>query len=353
MLVGIYMPQGPAQEQAPRAVDQLETEFFRRALGALGRISPETRFVWFSETDMSPPCDNVSVCVVSRRASLLNPWRDKTPTLDQALQQQRVEVLLTTIDAPPARTTAPVVLFTLDMTFREDNGSAAISKSIKRACGEARIILCPSVYVHKSCASQFEMGLEKAVVARAGVEELFGQRQASIVDGRYALFILNRYTWPHIATITEAIRRNPDLFPPTLVVLGPLYPDEPETWGLPLIRVERCPDAMTAALMQHADMVLYPAAGDGSGMTVLQAMRAGARLIASKSGAVFELAGATPFYCEPDNAISLLQVMRRLLDETPDEYEKRRQMARSLVLDCTWERCGKKILSAVKRSLLQ
>lgn len=338
-------------------MDQLEFEYLRRALAALPESSRDTQFVWFSDTSEISPCDGVPAYVVNRRTSLLTPMRGKTPTLELALQQHNVDVLLTTIDAAPLRSAVPTALLALDMAFSATNASGGKAntpqlKSIKRACSDAKIILCPSVYVHKTCSSRLEMGMEKAIVARAGVEELFSRPQDNIIEGRYALFVLNRYTHRHIPTVTEAIRRNPDLFPPTLVVLGQMHCEEPETWGLPVIRVERCPDSMAAALMQHADMTLYPATGDGSGMTVLQAMRAGARLIATKSGAIFELAGTTPFYCDADNAISLLQVMRRMQDETLEEHEKRRQMARSLVLDCTWERCAKKILSAVKRSLL-
>jgi hypothetical protein len=75
-------------------------------------------------------------------------------------------------------------------------------------------------------------------------------------------------------------------------------------------------------------------------------------LVTTKSGANFEVAGTAPFYCEPDNPFSLLQVLRRMLDESPKEREKRRQMAKSLVMDHTWERCGGKIASALRRSLL-
>lgn len=54
-----------------------------------------------------------------------------------------------------------------------------------------------------------------------------------------------------------------------------------------------------------------------SGMTVLQAMTAGAMLVTTKLGANFEVAGMVPFYCEPDNSYSLLQVLHRMLDESP------------------------------------
>ena len=104
--------------------------------------------------------------------------------------------------------------------------------------------------------------------------------------------------------------------------------------------------------MQNADFVLYPAQGDGGGMVTLQALRAGACLLTSKSGANFEVAGTIPFYFEADNPVSLLQIMRRMQGETPEEKKRRQQTGQTLVVDCTWERCAGKIVSAVKRSLL-
>ena len=360
MLVGIYMPSGAVQRNAPYTVDGLENEFLRRALrGALqSRTKSDTQFVWFTEEQCDPPTTDIPCVQISRGASLLNLVRGGHPTLEDALAAHQVDVLLTRIDAPPLRRSIPKVLFTLDMHFHGDitRNSAVppppLSRKIKQACAEAKSIVCPSEYVHKACASRLEMGLEKATVARPGVESVFSEPQDSIIDGAFALFVLNRYTEPAIPVLTAAIKRNRALFPPNLVVLGSVHPNEPESWELPVVRIERCPDTMTASLMQHANMCIYPAKGEGSGMTVLQAMTAGAMLVTTKSGANYEVAGSAPFYCEPDNPISLLQVVRRMLDESPKEREKRRHMARSLVLDNTWERCGSKILSALRRSLL-
>lgn len=353
MQVGIYMPQYLERTRKTPPRDYLEQEFFRRALSSVRDKMGDIRFIWFSKEGDHFPCEAIPTVPVRSGISFLSAGSNGCRTLTQALREYQVDLLMTRIDAPLTRISLPKVLFTLDMTFHSATSPAApMPKYIKRNCTEARSILCPSVYVHKTCSSQLEIGLEKAVVARAGVDDIFGNPTHAIVEGPYALFILNRYTHAHIPTFIESIRRNVDLFPPHLVVLGPLHDHEPESWGRPVIRIERCPDAMTAALLQHAEITFYLAKGDGCGMPALQALRAGARLITSKSGAIFELAGTAPFYCEADNVLSLLQILRRMRDETPDEQEKRRQMSRSLVMDCTWERCGKKLLSALKRSLL-
>ncbi len=340
-------------------IDRLETLFFRRALGSLSGASKDVHFHFFSEDETQSLGPETPTTLVRSGGTLLRSLnRGGLPTAEQALREAAVDVLLTKLDAPSLRIAAPKVLFTLDLAFHNPGPKgpgkveAPLPKQLKKTCAEAKVIVCPSVYVNKICASQLDIGLEKTVVARCGVSDVFGADYPSIIEGPYALFLLNRYTHPNLGAVVEAIRRNRSLFPPTLVVCGHIHPDEPADWGLPLIRVEQCPDRMLAAMMQHAQVVLYPAKGDGSGMHVLQAMRAGARIITSKSGAVFELAGTAPFYCEPDNPTSLLQVMRRMLDESDEEHDKRKQMGRSLVMDCTWERCGAKMVSALKRSLL-
>lgn len=354
------MPSVGVQRNVPPAVDGLECEFLHRAVRGIlnARAKTDARFLWFSDSDDGPAFPDIPCEPVSRPGVLLSIRRGGKPTLDQALASHGVDVLLTRIDAPPVRAQIPRVLFTLDMHFHGDVSRSGtvpaplLPRKIKQMCTEAKSIICASEYVHKACASRLEMGLEKAVVARPGVDGVFSQPQESIIEGPFALFVLNRYTEPAIPMLLDAIRRNRGLFPPNLVVLGSVHSNEPENWELPVVRIERCPDTMTAALMQHAGMCIYPAKGEGSGMTVLQAMTAGAMLVTTKSGANFEVAGSAPFYCEPDNPISLLQVLRRMLDESPKEREKRRQMARSLVLDNTWERCGGKIMSVLRRSLL-
>lgn len=350
------MPQEGVQRTVPAAVDGLEVEFLRRAIrGVLqSKARADVRFLWIIDQGQAMPCPEVPFLELPSRLALTSLLRGHRSALEEVLESNHVDLLFTRIDRPVPGVKLPKVLFALDMRFQSDTPVVAQSlpRKIRQHYSGASSIICPSEYVHKACASRLEIGLEKVSVARPGVDPIFSEEQDPIIEGAYALFILNRYTLPAIPTLLAAIQRNKSLFPPNLVVLGCEHPGEPESWQLPLVRIEKCPDAMVASLMQHAQVCLYPAKGDGSGMVILQAMAAGASLVASKSGAGLEVAGASCFYCEPDNPTSLLQVMRRMLDESPEEREKRRQMAKSLVADSTWERCGAKIVSALRRSRL-
>lgn len=361
MRVGIYMPVAEKGHAGPPLYyDGVEKEYFRRAFSAvLGRSTySDVELFWFDEGDNPSPCESIRTVSINEQRSSLSFFRSADSRLEQSVKEQALDVLLTRIDVPSMRLPIPRVLFAADMLFHGESppGSKTppppLNKRIKQSCTQARGILCPSTYVHRSCASRLEMGLEKAIVARAGVDETFSKEQDPIIEEPYALFILNRYTYPAVPMFLEAVKQNASLFPENLVVLGPIHPQEPESWELPVVRIEDCPDSMAAALMQHAEVCFYPAHGDGSGMPVLQALNAGAILITTKSGALFEIAGAAPFYCEVGNHISLLQSLRRAQNEKNNERRKRKQSARSLVLDCTWERCGTKILSTLKRSLL-
>ncbi len=360
MLVGIYIPSRKILEGNSLITDRLENEFLLRAIRGIlsSSTNTDTNFLWLMDKTDDWVVTDIPMKRIHHRTSWFDLARGNTPTLDQTLAAHHVDVLLTRVDTYPLPKSIPKVLFALDMLFHDDaarNPSAtpqSLPRKIKKSCVEAKIILCPSQYVNKACASRLDMGLEKAVVAPPGVDPIFSHHQESIIDGPFALYVLNRYSRSGIPTLLNAIQKHKELFPPTLVVLGSMQPNEPEDWLLSTVRIEQCPDAMTASLMQNAQMCIYLSKGDGSGMTVMQAMTAGAMLVTTKSGANFEVGGSAPFYCEPDNAYSLLQVLRRMLDESQKERAKRRQTARSLVMDHTWTRCGNKVLSALKRSLL-
>ncbi|MCK5860866.1 MAG: hypothetical protein KAH38_00175 [Candidatus Hydrogenedentes bacterium] len=323
----------------------------------LRKVNKDTRFISFSEHETAPLCDGVPVERIRRRGTFFRPVSSKEPTLEQALKRHNIDVLLTTIGASSISTRLPKLTFALDMILPgslpvKNKVHSPVPRAIKRNCSESRFVLCASAYMQKVCSTRANVGLEKVVVARPGVSQSFTKKCSSIIEGPYAVFPMNRYSCRNIATVTEAIRRNPSLFPPTLVVMGPKYVEEPANWGIPKISVEQCPDNIISSLFQNAELILYPAQGDGSGTVAQQALCAGGCLITSKSGANFEAAGSIPFYFEADSSVSLLQIIRRMRGETPEEKTKRQQMGQALVLDCTWERCAAKIVSALKRSLL-
>ena len=78
-------------------------------------------------------------------------------------------------------------------------------------------------------------------------------------------------------------------------------------------------------LFQNADLFVFPTLGDSYGIVLLEAMRAGLPIVASRVGAVPEIVheGTNGLLCEPGNAEELAEKIAYLMDRP----ELRRQMA--------------------------
>ena len=65
----------------------------------------------------------------------------------------------------------------------------------------------------------------------------------------------------------------------------------------------------------QASMLVLPSHNEGFGMTVLEAMTAGVPVIASRRGALPEVAGDAAQFIEPDDIDGLAAAMQRYLDD--------------------------------------
>ncbi|HQL94122.1 MAG TPA: glycosyltransferase [Candidatus Hydrogenedentes bacterium] len=283
--------------------------------------------------------------------------RSYRPALARAAAAARVDVLV----APPAalsggRTDYDRVAFLFDLLpWRRRPGPSgvveyALPRHVAKVCQSAQGIVCPSREAQRVCAGLLGVGLERITVAPPGVAPLFSEPAPPMVSPPYCVTALNPYTAAHLPTVIETAKKRPELFPPTLVVTGPPMPDEPADWGMPVIRVESCPPRARAALLQHAEFFLYPALGDLSGMPVLEALRAGTPVVTARAGALPEVSGSVPFFCDPESGASIVQTLRRLAEETPRERRERVATGRMVAQDHEWGRCAWKLLSAAKRA---
>jgi len=81
---------------------------------------------------------------------------------------------------------------------------------------------------------------------------------------------------------------------------------EPADWGPRVMRIEYCPASHLAGLYQHCDAFIQPSLYEGSGVTVLEAMRAGAPVVTSRTGGIEEVAGDTPIFFNPESTASII-----------------------------------------------
>ena len=222
-------------------------------------------------------------------------------------------------------------------------------KAVKRTCKQAPAIVVPSRFLQQECLDVLDASLDKVVVAPLGVAGIFEEPQQGIAAKPYVLTVGNTHAFRNIGRLRQALDRLKDEMPHTLVVVGQTCEAEPEDWGPRVVRVDRCPTVHLAGLYQHCDVFICPSLYEGSGVTVLEAMRAGAPVAASRVGGIPEVAGDTPVYLNPESVSAMVAAMRRLLGEGATARQRRSRFGRQLAARYTWEDCAWKTLGAFRR----
>ena len=335
--------------------DRIELRFLQHALRAIRKLDPELKMVLFTDADTHDAFPEYERVLVSGRRWDILGGRGRS--VAQAARRCGVDTVLAPMSCPlPPHHSFLQVLLVTDLLFlgatngRDAAKTGRLSRPMRNALKNSGGLLCTSHALQKACAARFGLGLEKIYIAAPGVSPVFQEGLAPVAEPPYGVFPINRYTLPSLPALREALHKRPELFPPLVIVIGPATPQEPEDWGCGTVRIERCPDTMLASLLQHADLLLYPALEDGCGMAVLEALRARTPVLTARMGAPAEWGGSVPAYCEPENAASIIQAMRRFQDETPSERDDRLTMGRGAASEATWERCGWKVLAALKHA---
>ena len=148
-----------------------------------------------------------------------------------------------------------------------------------------------------------------------------------------------------IRGFVQAVRDRPD--PPVLVLAGGRGWDEQVDAaahtvpsGVEVLRPGYLPLRDLPALLGGAEVVAYPALGEGFGLPVLEAMACGATVLTTPRLALPEVGGEAVAYTEPD-ADSIGAGLSDLLN---DDGLRRRlgELARERAADFTWRACAER-----------
>ena len=336
----------------------LENVFLRNVLRHIHGLQRQTQFVVFTHAANHAAFQEWErVCVADepargREAPDVSPRR-----LTAAIAESGVEALFSPLDPRFVKMPVPMVFFVMDLSAYEGTlaqggwGTGARLKAAKRVCQEAAAFVAPSQYIQDTLLEVLEVPLNKVVVAPLGVEPVFGEPQPGIVQEPYLLCVGDTDESLNLPRLRTALERLRDEIPEhSLVVVGSPGNAEPESWGQSVVRVEECAPAHLAALCQHCDLFVLPSLYAGSGVAVLQAMRAGAQVLASRVGGIPEVAGDVPIYFNPESVGSLMTAIRRGLQKDEAQRDQRIQHGRQVASEYTWENCALKTLSAFKRA---
>ena len=327
-----------------------EDLYLRTVLGKMREIQRDTQFVVFTDPDNHDAFEGWErECLDPAKAGFFG---GADALIDRAAKQRSVDVLFSPLMTAPARASVPLVIWSLDLRcFERDARKPAMSvKQAKRICASAAAIVAPSEYVRRKYLELLEIALDRVVVAPLGVDDVFARPHATIVRQPYLLIVGATREFKNLVRFLDAFDQLKDEFPHALAVVGAPGDAEPATWGPRVARIEHCPSAHLAGLYQHCDVFVQPSVYEGSGVTVLEAMRAGAIVTTARMGGIEEVAADIPFFFNAENVSSMISTIRRAIEEDPEHRKSRVRYGKHVAAEYTWEKCAWKTLSAFKRA---
>lgn len=333
-----------------------EELYLRNVLAKIRAIQPATRLLIFTDSrnhDSFDGWDRVNIGACS--AEDIHGFRGGASRLENVAKDADVDLVFSPVRTAPLKSSVPLALFALDLHFLPSPEHPARwrdtsrLKALKRLCDESVVVVTPSQFIQKELLDKLGVPMNHSVVAPLGVDPIFERPHQCPAEKPYLLTVGNTHSFRNIPRLLQAFTKLKEEFPHKLVVVGRPREAEPADWGPHVIRIDRFPVAALAGLYQHCDAFICASLYEGSGITVLEAMRAGASVVAGRIGGIPEVASTIPLYLNPENVSSIISTVRRALTENPSERQHRVKAGRAIASEFSWETCAWKTLAAFKR----
>jgi glycosyltransferase involved in cell wall biosynthesis len=329
-----------------------EDTYLRGVLAAMHAVQPDTEFVVLTDVG------NHASFASYERICIGRPPKDDpdTPTagsVDRAIRQGDIDRLFARLSNAPACGPGILVPYVTDIGDLEEApqrlwGGSRL-KSLRKRCAALPAVVVPSKYVQKALLERLGVPMNKAVVALPGVSEDYERAHPSLVERPYLLAVVHPSSRDNLAVVLKAFARIEGSVPHNLVVMGDLGPGEPDSWGERVLRIHECPSTFRSGLFQHSDALISCAGEDALGITVLEGMRSGTRVLAPRLGGIPEVGGHVPLYYKYDVLESLIGGIRRVLEETREDRQRHVTDGKQRARDFTWQDCAWKTLQALRR----
>lgn len=330
-----------------------EERYLRRVISTARQVQPETEFIVLTHEGNHGSFEGWDRVMVQEGSGMLGSLRGGTP-IERAAKQASADILLQALDTATASPPMQQVLYALDLSPYEpapgEHGKKPLdAKTIRKAAAASLTVVVPSEYLRRRCLELFETPLNHVMVAHPGVDTIFAESHGTMVAAPYLVIYEDSLTYPHKERVREALDQLSKENSHTFVIVGRNPFDEIEDWGPRAVRIEHLPDNHLAGLYQNGSCFLYAGLHDGSAVRVLEALHSGIPVVAPSSGAFNELAGKHPIYYNATSTATMIQCLRRALDEDPKARNERVRLTRSTTSKYNWEKCAWRFLSAFKR----
>lgn len=284
--------------------------------------------------------------------------------LPAELRRRRIDVFHGTNFEIPYVPLTPAVVTVHDLSpWKPDPirppGSDRVRARARRLLPLARRILTPSEAVRRELAERFRVDLERIeaiplapspALAPPEPERAAALRRELGVAAPYLLYAGARNPRKNVPLLIDAWRlaraRLPSL---GLVLAGP--PGASPPWEDPALRdVGAVGDEALAALLSGAAAFVYPSSYEGFGLPVLEAMRAGTPVLASRDAALEEVAGGAAVHVDAPSAEPWSDAIIRIVSD--DRVADRlRRLGRERASGFGWRLTAERAHAAYERAI--
>ncbi len=334
-----------------------EAIYLRTVMSKIREVQPDVEFAVFTDPgnhDFFEDCERIFF----RKGVAAE--RDQLPISErafgQAVGQANLDLVFSSVCAAPLRCPVPTVLYAMDLSFLADVmdrnrwRDKSRFKVHQRVCQNAAAIVATSSFIERQLLDLLDVPLNKVTVAQLGVSDIFAEPQVCWTEKPYLLAVGSTTPNKNHEALMEVFKHFLERVPHSLIIAGHAGELEPDHWGPRIMRVQRCPAAQLAALYQHCDAFIHPSLYEGSGVTVLEAMRAGAPVVTGRVGGIPEVAGNAPLYCNSESPASIIAAVRRALEFDDEERKRRAKYTAEHAAQFTWEQCAWKTLQALRKA---
>jgi glycosyltransferase involved in cell wall biosynthesis len=302
--------------------------------------------------------------------------REQT-TLPQAIARAKPEVVWSPGYTAPILTRRPQVVSVLDVQYKshpEDFtrvARLATDLLVRSACWRARRIIAISEFSKREIVERLRVDARKVHVTPLAANPAFAARppeselrsvRRSILGDETTPFILSvAHSYPHknLAALVEAFGALSTAIPHHLVALGKPRAGESAVQSalarLPsperAHRLESVSRPELIALLHGADVFVHPSLYEGFGLPVLEAMTAGAPVIAANRASLPEVGGDAVLYFDAGRPGALAGAIRSALELSETDRQRRVLRGRMRAAGFSWRRTAQLTMDCFRSAL--